>query len=133
MTENPAAGSAASPLRGSLEDNATDGDLHDMGGDIGPADDRAAAGDPDEGPQSTGLHDAEARAAYSGALAVDSPTQGELRDDPDDPADGDTSSTTSTEAPHPISSDADPHDESVGRGADGSTEARLEQKRNGGP
>lgn len=121
-----------SPLRGELADNDLDGDLHDMGGNIGPASDATAAAEP-EGPGSDGLRDAEARAEAQGATAVDSPPQGTLRDDPDDPAGGDTSSTTSTEAPRPVDDDVDVHEVSAGRGADGDTEARLDQKRHGGP
>jgi hypothetical protein len=77
-----------SPLRGNLEDNDFDGDLHDMGGNIGPASDATAASDPS--PASEGVREAEERAAETGATAVDSPIGGVLRDDPDDPAGGDT-------------------------------------------
>lgn len=84
-------------------------------------------------PESEGVHETERRAAEAGAMAVDSPPQGVLRDDPDDPAGGDTGAASSTEAPHPVDSDVDPHDESVGRGADGDTESRLEQQEHGGP
>jgi hypothetical protein len=76
-----------SPLRGSLTDNALDADLHDMGGDIGPASDATAAADPSE--PSDGLRQAQGRAVESGAVAVDSPPSATGRDDPDDPAGGD--------------------------------------------
>lgn len=40
----------ASPLRGSLDTNVDPNNLHDMGGDIGTADDTARGDDPQERP-----------------------------------------------------------------------------------
>lgn len=78
-----------SPLRGDLQDNALDGALHDMGGDIGAASDATAAADPSQ--PSQGLQQAQTRAVESGSVAVDSPAPVVGRDDADDAAGGDAS------------------------------------------
>ena len=46
--QDPPGDKPGSPLRGTLTDNAGDGRLHDMGGNIGPADDTSQRG-PDRG------------------------------------------------------------------------------------
>jgi hypothetical protein len=88
--ETAADDQTSSPLRGSLENNAEDAELHNMGGNIGPASDRTAAADAGAEEESDGLREAQANAVESGAVAVDSPPTGIGRDDPDDPAGGDT-------------------------------------------
>ena len=83
---NPA---SDSPLRGDLANNDLDSDLHDMGGDVGPASDATAAADPRE--PSDDLQRAQTHAVETGAVAVDSPASAVGRDDPDDASGGDTS------------------------------------------
>jgi hypothetical protein len=95
-----AAEAQQSPLRGSLSTNAFDGDLHDMGGAIGPASDATAAADPSRPSQD--VQQAETRAVESGAVAVDSPPSTIGRDDPDDPAGGDV-----TGSPHAARDEAE--------------------------
>jgi hypothetical protein len=93
---------SASPLRGNLQDNLDQPGLHDMGGDIGPADDTALdTGDEPRGPRAedvgatttTQQAGDEPPPGLEGALAVDSDTGGLGRDDPDDPAGGDVART----------------------------------------
>lgn len=132
MTETPKKPDQ-SPLRGTLRDNADRPSLHDMGGRTGPASDRTAAADADTGRRSDGIAAAQQRAQETGATAVHGSSRDALRDDPGDPAGGDSSRTTTTDAPHPTEPSRDPHDASVGRGADGDTRAREAQKHEGGP
>lgn len=88
-----------SPLRGSLETNDDTAHLHDMGGDIGPADDSAV----------------DHSRAVDGEVAVDDVPEGQ------------------PVPPVAVPGDTDAHEDSLGRGADGDTAARREQKREGGP
>lgn len=133
---------ATSPLRGDLQDNAIDGDLHDMGGNVGPAPETSSAtdeqprGDRDAAP--VGGTAATASNADPGtegverALAVNSnvPTVG--RDDYDDPGGNDAGPTPvpGTGSDYVEADDIDGRN--TGRGADGATPARVEQDERGG-
>jgi hypothetical protein len=91
---------------------------------------------PEERTPTTDSQQAEARAVRNDAVAVDSEVTTTEADDRDDPGGGDTSGAVnppSTEAPHPVGDEHDPHAQTVGRGADGDREAVRQQKEQGGP